>query len=48
MLVTKGQEVTFPVLKRLQGFAQGVGVDEPVRVLVAREDALENMAVSRP
>jgi len=39
LLVTKGQEVTFPVLRRLQEFGQSVGVEEPVRVLVARADA---------
>ncbi len=33
LLVSKGQEVTFPVLKRLWNFAKEGGVQEPFRVL---------------
>ena len=33
LLVSKGQEVTFPVLKRLWNFAEEGGVQEPFRVL---------------
>jgi len=40
LLVTKGQEVTFAVLERLRRWAQGVGVVEPIRVLVP-QDACE-------
>jgi CheY-like chemotaxis protein len=34
LLVAKGQEVTGPVLQYLANFARGVGVVEPIRVLV--------------
>ncbi len=34
LLVTKGQEMTLPVLEHLRRWAQGVGVKEPIRVLV--------------
>lgn len=35
LLVAKGQKVTRVVISRLQNFAQGVGVQEPIRVLGA-------------
>ena len=34
LLVTKGQELTSPVLERLRRWASGVGVEEPIRVQV--------------
>ncbi len=34
LLAAKGQEVTFPVIERLQNFSKRVGIDEPFRVLV--------------
>lgn len=34
LLITKGQEVTFPVLERLRHWAQGSGIEEPVRVRI--------------
>ncbi len=46
LLVAKGQDVTRVVISRLQNFAQGVGVQEPIRVLgveraARREDDAE-------
>jgi len=38
LLVTRGQEVTFPMLTRLKRWAHGVGIEQPVRVLVPRYD----------
>jgi len=34
LLVTRGQEVTFPILERLRHWARGTGVEEPIRVRV--------------
>ena len=34
LLVPKGGEITHPLIQRLKNFANGVGVREPVRVLV--------------
>ncbi len=34
LLVPKGQEISFPLLKRLHNFAEGVGIVQPIRVLV--------------
>ena len=34
LLVTKGQEVTFPVLERLRRWAHGTGIEEPIRVRI--------------
>jgi hypothetical protein len=34
LFAAKGQEVTLTVLRRLQAFAQGVGVIEPFRVRI--------------
>jgi response regulator RpfG family c-di-GMP phosphodiesterase len=39
LLVAKGQEVTFAVLERLRRWAQGVGVMEPIRVLLPRDSS---------
>ena len=36
LLVAKGQELTFPVLERLRRWARGIGVREPIRVVVPR------------
>jgi response regulator RpfG family c-di-GMP phosphodiesterase len=36
LLVTKGQELTFPVLERLRRWEKGIGVKEPIRVLVPK------------
>ncbi len=36
LLVTQGQEVTVPLLARLRRWAQGAGIDEPIRVAVPR------------
>jgi len=44
LLVTKGQELTFPVLERLRRWARGVGVEEPVRVLVPRYQSKDEPA----
>jgi len=37
LLIASGQEVTFPVLKRLLTYARGVGIVEPIKVLVPSE-----------
>jgi len=42
LLVVRGQEVTVPVLQRLHGFAGGVGVQEPLRVLVPHPGSAED------
>ena len=34
LLVSRGQEVTFPVLARLRNYAEGIGVVQPFRVIV--------------
>ena len=34
LLVTRGQEVTFAIRDHLRRWAGGVGVEEPIRVLV--------------
>jgi hypothetical protein len=34
LLVARGQEVTTAVARRLEGFAQGLGVNEPFQVRV--------------
>ncbi|MFQ5767981.1 MAG: hypothetical protein ACE5ID_08365, partial [Acidobacteriota bacterium] len=36
LLVTRNQEITLPLIERLRRFADGVGVEEPFRVLVDR------------
>jgi len=36
LLVTKGEEVTFTTLARLRNWSKGIGVAEPIRVLVPR------------
>lgn len=36
LLVAKGQEVTYPVLELLRSFARGIGVVEPIRVIVLK------------
>jgi len=36
LLVTRGQEVTFPMRTRLLRWAQGVGIEEPIRTVVLR------------
>jgi len=38
LLVARGHEVNVPVLLRLRSFARGIGVVEPIRVLVMEED----------
>ena len=37
ILLAQGQPVTYPLLERLRGFAEEIGVVEPVRVLVPEE-----------
>jgi CheY-like chemotaxis protein len=37
LLVSKGQEVTYPILARLRNYARVVGVVEPIRVRLASE-----------
>ena len=37
LLGSKGSEVTPPFILRLRSFASGVGVEEPIRVLVPQE-----------
>lgn len=39
LLVSKGQEITYPVLVQLRNFAHGKGVQEPFRVRVASDHA---------
>ena len=34
LLVSKGQEVTFPVLARLRNYADGIGVVQPIKVVI--------------
>jgi len=34
LLVSKGQEVTFPMIGRLRNYAKGIGVDQPFRVII--------------
>lgn len=34
LLVSKGEEVTFPMIRRLRNFAKGVGVVQPFRVII--------------
>ena len=34
LLIPKGQEVTIPILEHLRRWSQGIGVEEPIRVLV--------------
>lgn len=36
LLVAKGQELTFPVLERLRRWARGIGVKEPIHVVMPR------------
>jgi response regulator RpfG family c-di-GMP phosphodiesterase len=51
LLVTRGQEVTYPMLTRLERWARGVGIEEPVRVLVpcsANEQAEECVSAAAP
>lgn len=43
LLVGKGQEVTVPVMERLRRFSQGIGIEEPIRVLLPR-----NLAQQKP
>lgn len=40
MLVAKGQTVSYVLLKRLQSFAHGIGIKEPIRVLINRDNAI--------
>ncbi len=37
LLVTKGAEITQPLIERLRNFAKGVGVQEPIKVFVPHE-----------
>lgn len=46
LLVTEGQEVTFPVLARLRMWSQRVGVREPIQVFVPRRQATPSAACS--
>jgi len=46
LLVSKGQEITEPVLIRLRNFSQGVGVVEPFRVRAMSESAAERQDLS--
>jgi len=34
LLVSKGQETTFPMIRRLRNFAKGIGVVQPFRVII--------------
>ena len=34
LLVSKGEEVTFPMINRLRNFARGIGVGQPFRVII--------------
>jgi len=46
LLVTRGQELTFPILERLRRWTHGVGVKEPIRVLVPRYGSREELAAA--
>jgi hypothetical protein len=46
LLVTRGLELTFPILERLRRWTRGVGVKEPVRVLVPRYGPEEELAAA--
>jgi len=49
LLVTRGQEVSFAMLTRLRRWAQGVGIEEPIRVIVrpyAEEEQKEEPAAA--
>lgn len=41
LIITKGQEITRPLLAHLRNFAYGSGVQEPVRVIVPLEEMKE-------
>jgi response regulator RpfG family c-di-GMP phosphodiesterase len=45
LLVTEGQEVTFPVLARLRMWSQRIGVEEPLRVFVPRRVEANTVSV---
>ncbi len=45
LLAPKGQEVNVAVIERLRGFAGGVGIKEPFRVILESEDDLEEEAL---
>ena len=34
LLASKGQEISFPVLARLRNYAEGIGVVQPIKVIV--------------
>jgi response regulator RpfG family c-di-GMP phosphodiesterase len=38
LLVSQGQEITYPVLERLRNFSRQVGIVEPVRVVVQQQE----------
>jgi len=40
LLVAKGQEITYPVIAKLQNFARHVGVEEPFEVLMPAKDSI--------
>ncbi len=42
LLVSKGQDVSMPVLKRIRSFSEGVGVAEPFRVFVPHMATQQN------
>lgn len=44
LLVTKGQEVTFPVLEHLRHWARGIGIEAPIRVRVPCRSLAEQPA----
>ncbi len=46
LLAPKGQEVNVAVIERLRGFAGGVGIKEPFRVIVDEEEEEEEPALS--
>ena len=47
LLVTKGGEVTFTTLTRLRNWSKGIGVAEPIRVLVPRPPMDEQLVTTK-
>ena len=51
LLLTKGEQVSYPILERLRSFATEIGIVEPIQVLLpqgSHELAQADMAMATP
>ena len=45
LIIPKGQEITWPIIKGLQNFLKHIGIQEPILVRVSEHDSQETLPV---